>query len=171
MTPFYVAPGNRLALAALPVVVVITGLLILHPIHLGASSNLPKIPNTGAPAAYAAGGTSTVYLSENAASSAAATVSTASLELHIANNGLTLVRGARITSLSGGSIGLLISWSGAELRWSAHTAYGTEILDNTGNKATFGSLHVGDIVTVTGQLDQGGGTPSITAQYIRDQSI
>ena len=164
MTPFYFAP-NRITVAAFSVAVVAVGLLILHPMRINASSTtLPAIPNTGAPAESA----NTVYLSGNPPTQPVVAVTQ---EVHIANNGLTLLRGAHITAVSPDTIEVALSWGGAQFTWNVHTAFGTELMDGTGKKVQMNSFHVGDTVTVTGKLQNSGSIPNVVAQYIRDESI
>ena len=175
MTPFYIAPANRIALTSLSVAVLATGAIVLfHPLSLSALGfGGASAPPSSAPAAYSSSATNTVYLSPQTANSAAVVQpqDVPMAEVNIANSGLTLLRGARVTSVSGGTIQLGISLGAAQLIWSTHTAYGTQIYDSKGTKSTIDAIRIGDIVTVTGQLDESSGQPSVTAQYIRDQSI
>lgn len=176
MTPFYIASQNRIALAVLSVVVITVGAIILfHPLSaLSLGSGGPGPRASSAPAAYTSPASSTVFLSEKSATSAAASIQTTDTpmqEVHIANSGMTLLRGARVASVSGGTIALTLTWGGANFGWSVHTTYSTQIYDGSGAKSTVNSIRVGDIVTVSGQLLQTSNQPSVTAQYIHDQSI
>ncbi len=83
------------------------------------------------------------------------------LELHIANNGMTYIQGARVVSISGVTITLAMAWNNVTLEWAVHTDesyagkrhFGTRFLDHAGKYISISDIHVGDIVTVSGDLD------------------
>jgi hypothetical protein len=112
----------------------------------------------------------TVYLSPAAEAAAQAPIAakTPMLEMHIANNGLTLLRGARVLSVSGSTIRVGIAWSSGLFTWDINTAYNTEFFGPTGQKETLADVQPGDIVTATGNLHAGGGEPAIDAQFVRE---
>lgn len=113
----------------------------------------------------------TVYLSAQAAAEASSTpVSTVApmLEIHIANNGLVLLRGARVISISGSSIRVDMKWGSADFTWVIQTNSNTKFITSTGEKETLAKISVGDIVTVTGMLIGGGTESTIDAEFVRE---
>lgn len=90
------------------------------------------------------------------------------LEVHIANNGLVLLRGARVIALSGNIIRVGMTWGTSDVTWSAATHYNTRFLTSDGQKETLGDIKVGDFVTVTGQLIASGKEPTVDTDYVRE---
>src|SRR3989344_9568304 len=89
-------------------------------------------------------------------------------ELHIANNGLVLLRGARVLDISGDSMRVAIPWSSGMLSWTVNIEGRTQFLTADGEKGARADIQTGDTVTVSGMLDAGGTNPSIVAQYVRE---
>ncbi len=89
-------------------------------------------------------------------------------EVHIANNGLMFVRGATVTSIDHTAIVVSIVWSGATFNWQINTDSNTKFITTTGEKGTLSTIQAGDYIDVTGMLTQGGTTPTIAAQFIRE---
>lgn len=90
------------------------------------------------------------------------------LEVHIANNGLMLLRGARVLSISGSTIHVGMSWGSSDFTWAVETNYNTTFLTSKGEKEALGNVGVGDTVTVTGQLSGSGTEPTIDADVVRE---
>ena len=88
-------------------------------------------------------------------------------EVHIANNGLTLLRGARVLSVSGSTVVVGMTWGASEFTWAVQTNYGTKFFNEQGEKDSLANIHVGDIVTVTGKISQGGVKPFVSADIVR----
>lgn len=88
--------------------------------------------------------------------------------VHIANDGLTYVQGATVTSIGNSTISIAIVWGGASFNWTAVTNSNTKFITASGEKGTFIGIQVGDYIDVTGLLTQGGNTPIIAAQFIRE---
>jgi len=128
--------------------------------------------------ASVAGGVSsdTVYLSasgqaaaEIAAAEASPAKKTPILEVHIANTGLMLLRGARVVSISGTVIRVGMTWDSADFVWMLETNYNTKFTTSKGEKGALKDIEVGDIVTVTGQLTGGDAEPTIDTEFVREQ--
>ncbi|HBD25091.1 MAG TPA: hypothetical protein DEV73_03550 [Candidatus Zambryskibacteria bacterium] len=85
-------------------------------------------------------------------------VSTSIMEVHIANNGMVLLRGAKVESVSGTSIMVSTSWDNTKLQWTINTNgsdygerhFGTNFFDSKGNKIDVKDLHKGNIISVSG---------------------
>jgi len=121
--------------------------------------------HANAPASVPAG---TVYLSLSAHAAATQPANAPMLEMHIANNGLVLLRGARVLSLSGSSMRVGMSWGSGDFIWNVSTAYNTEFFNTAGSKETLADIGVGDIVTITGTLSAGGAGPGVAANIVRE---
>lgn len=91
------------------------------------------------------------------------------LELNIADNGLVFMRNAKVVSISDDKkIHVVIGWSDINFSWAVETNVLTKFLDAKGQKADSTTIHVGDTVTVTGEISGSSGSePLITAEFIR----
>lgn len=108
-----------------------------------------------------------VYLGAPAAGTLTEPKKAPFLEMHIANNGLALLRGATVLSISGGTLRVGMTWGSADFAWKITTDSGTKFLTTNG-KETIDDIAVGDIVTVTGILKSSGTEPVIEADYVRE---
>ncbi|MCR4281385.1 MAG: hypothetical protein NUV88_03585 [Candidatus Kaiserbacteria bacterium] len=90
------------------------------------------------------------------------------LEVHIANNGLVLLRGARVISVSGSTIHVEMSWSSSNMAWAVATTYNTKFLTSKGEKAEIGDIAEGDIIRVTGKLVASGIEPIVDTDIVRE---
>lgn len=90
------------------------------------------------------------------------------LEIHVANNGLVLLRGARVSSVEGDIIRAHTAWDSAEFVWQVQTnKLSTTFLTSDGKKETLTDVRAGDVITVTGQLIRGLAEPMIEARFVR----
>jgi len=109
------------------------------------------------------------------ANAAAASSRLRPLEMHIANNGLVLLRSAKVMSVSGTTLVANTAWGSADFKWTVRTNartfesrdFGTRILDRDGRKTSLGSVQPGMLVTITGILDSTAGEPTIDADTVR----
>lgn len=106
----------------------------------------------------------TVYLSGATAST---TPKAFTREVHIANNGLTLLRGAHVISISGNVIRVGMTWNSLDFTWQIQTSYSTKFVNSEGEKMSANDIRIGDIVTVTGNLAQNGREPIVNADIVR----
>jgi len=90
------------------------------------------------------------------------------LGINIANNGLVLLRGARVSAISGEIIYVEMKWNVARLTWTIRSNLNTKFLTSTGEKQSLADIRVGDIVNVTGELSDDGTGPVINAQFVRE---
>lgn len=88
-------------------------------------------------------------------------------ELHVANNGAVHLRGARITAISASSIKVSSGWGAMDFSWEVVTGIGTHYINAKGEAIKRSSLKVGNIVAVTGVLDESALSASVRGQYIR----
>src|ERR1700721_1056186 len=75
-------------------------------------------------------------------------------EMHIANNGLVLLRGAQVTSVSGDTIQVEMIWNSVQFTWTVQTDSNTQFFAPTGERETSSSVQTGSVITVTGMLEQ-----------------
>ena len=108
------------------------------------------------------------YLAPQTAPAAASTQAAPMREVHIANNGLVLLRGARVVSVSGSEIRAHIAWGASDFIWTVHTEYNTKFLTSDGKKETLEDIAIGDTITATGMLVAGGGGPVMNAEFVRE---
>lgn len=97
------------------------------------------------------------------------------LEIHIANNGMVYLQGARIESVSGTSIVVSTSWNAIKMLWTIRTDetyygprhFGTNFLDQKGNRLAVGDLRVGDVLKVNGIFEAGQREFVVQADMVR----
>lgn len=97
------------------------------------------------------------------------------LEMHIAANGLVLLRSAKVVSLGGSTLTVSTAWGESDFIWTVRTdaysyesrTFGTRFLHRDGTKASLNEFHIGDSVTVTGMLDPEASEPVINADSVR----
>ena len=136
---------------------IISGVVHGAPNTAAVAAQQPSVPNTG-----------------GIGVSLPATSNTPALpmrEVHIANNGAVYLRGARITRIEASSISVRAGWGSMEFDWDVTTNVGTHFINAKGETIRIGVLKVGDIVAVTGVLDQSADSASMRAQYIRISAL
>ncbi len=109
----------------------------------------------------------TVYLA-GAGAGAAETIEAPAVEIHIANNGLVLLRGARVTSVSGNTIYVATKSGSVDFVWIVQTGSATKLLTSKGEKQTLADIQPGDYVKVTGTLLESGARSRIDADFVRE---
>jgi hypothetical protein len=88
-------------------------------------------------------------------------------EVHIANDGLVLLRGATITAIAGNALHVSLVWNETRFDWLVTIRTGTKLFTTTGEPGALATLQVGQVIDVTGVLTQGDSVPHIEAQYVR----
>ncbi len=88
-------------------------------------------------------------------------------EVHIANSGATLLRGARISVITPAEIRVTLGWGTTAFQWSVPMNPNTQFVNSSGEKMERGDLRIGDTVTITGTLVPASIVPTVNAQYIR----
>lgn len=106
--------------------------------------------------------------SDSPATGATSSANAPMLEMHIANNGLVLLRGAQVLSIEGKRIRIGQNWGGQRFMWTVQTEKYTKIFSQKGEKAELSDITAGDIIKVTGKLIGGGSEPIINADFIRE---
>ena len=88
-------------------------------------------------------------------------------EVHIANTGSVLMRGATVRSVSDTALFVSVIWGASEYAWRLETDGHTRFLDQKGEKVNIHHFQVGDIVTATGVLVAGGAEGAIETEYVQ----
>lgn len=161
MMPLYMPSNRIIAFAAVSAVSVLLSGLFLYQVH---AQPLTAQSGGGVPAG-------TADLSAQAAGTGSSPVATGSapmVEMHIANNGLVLLRGARVVSISGGTVHVEMAFGGADFTWALSTNSNTQFFSSQGGKEAFTDVREGDIVTATGMLAGGGTEPVVDTQFVRE---
>ncbi|MGC9602204.1 MAG: hypothetical protein ABSE76_00455 [Minisyncoccia bacterium] len=97
-------------------------------------------------------------------------------EMHIANNGLTLLRSARVVAVNGTTITVSAAWGSTDFRWIVLTDassyethnFGTRFLNRDGQEISPQNVLIGDYVTITGMLDTVAQEPTLNADSVRN---
>ena len=94
------------------------------------------------------------------------------LEIHVTDHGKVLVRGAKVTSISGNTINASATWGSAVFNWAVVTDSSTELIRRFGGKAAISEISVGDFISFRGILDTSVANPiTVKASAVKDWSI
>lgn len=88
------------------------------------------------------------------------------VEVAITHNGDVLVRGAKVTAVSGNTISATTLWGATTLSWSVVTDTGTMFSNRSGN-TTIADIAVGDTVSFAGKWNAGTSL-SVHARAVKD---
>ena len=88
-------------------------------------------------------------------------------EVHVANNGLILLRGARVISIRDKNMTVAIMWDNFNFNWEIKTHLSTGFTDGQGKKITINNIEIGDYVTVIGNIIKGGEISVVNASFVR----
>lgn len=97
------------------------------------------------------------------------------LEMHIANNGLVLLRSARVVATNGATLTVSTTWGSTDFTWTVRTDsskyetrnFGTRFYNYDGKATSVNGIRVGDLITVTGMLDPEAKDPTLEADSVR----
>lgn len=94
------------------------------------------------------------------------------VKVGIEENGQTLVRGAKVTAVSGNMISATTAWGAMNLNWNINVVSNTSFVRKSGSAGTAADVKTGDIVsfsgTVTGGVSNG---INVDAKTIKDWSM
>ncbi len=90
------------------------------------------------------------------------------VEVNIGSNGSALVRGAKVTSVSGSTIGADTSYGSSILNWLVKTDSTTKFTANKGSTTGLAHIAVGDLVSFQGSLDQAVSGLTVNAKAVKD---
>ncbi|MDO8522866.1 MAG: DUF5666 domain-containing protein [bacterium] len=94
------------------------------------------------------------------------------LEIHVTDSGRVLVRGAKVTSISGSTINATATWGSAVFNWGVVTDSSTEWVRRSGGNSSISEVSVGDFISFQGALDTTVASPiTVKAKVVKDWSI
>lgn len=91
-----------------------------------------------------------------------------SVEVVLGTNGSALVRGAKVTSVSGSTINAATNYGSAKLDWTVKTDGNTEFTAHKGSANGLSQIAVGDIVSFRGSIDQAQSGLTVNAKVVKD---
>ncbi len=111
----------------------------------------------------------TVYLSPDAKKDAPVVSKNSPIQgVNIANSGFTMLSGARVIAVAGTQIRVHVEWGAVDFTWEVATDAGTKFFTSKGEKATLADIRTGDVITVSGDLVETNGEPTISATFVRE---
>ncbi|MES2023158.1 MAG: hypothetical protein V4439_00555 [Patescibacteria group bacterium] len=94
------------------------------------------------------------------------------LEVHIYDNGKVLVRGAKVTGVSGTVVSAYTTWGSVTLNWAVNAGTGSKVIRKYGGVSSVSEVSVGDFISFHGDLVTTAGTPlTVNADTMKDWSI
>lgn len=91
------------------------------------------------------------------------------LEVHITDTGKVLVRGAKVTAVSGNTISAETLWGSAVMTWSVLTDGSTEFIRRAGGKGSVSDIAVGDLISFQGTLQTSVASPlTVQAKIVKN---
>ena len=92
--------------------------------------------------------------------------------ISIASSGQTIVRGARVTSVSGNVVTARTTWGSSTLSWSIRTSGSTKFYPADAiSSDTLRAIQLGDIVSFSGERGMTGAGASARAASLKDDSL
>jgi hypothetical protein len=93
------------------------------------------------------------------------------LEVHINDNGKTLVRGAKVTAVSGGTITAATGWGAATITWTITVGGNTQFVPRGKGVFSVTDIALGDLISFNGMLMTTGPSLTVAADVLKDWSI
>lgn len=91
-------------------------------------------------------------------------------EMQVGSNGKVIVRGAKVTALSGSAISAQLAFGSFTTNWTVKTDANTEFIHRFGGKASLADVKVGDTLSFSGTLDTGAAAATVNAKVVKDWS-
>ena len=110
------------------------------------------------------------YAHENGEATSKPMAAGTGVEVNIGSNGNVLVRGAKVTSVSGATVNANTSLGSSVLNWIVKTDSETDFTAHKGGSNGIASIAVGDIVSFRGALDQSASGLTVQAKQVKDWS-
>lgn len=93
------------------------------------------------------------------------------LEVHFFDNGKVLVRGAKVTAVSGDSVRAFTSWGSVNLDWNVNVMSNSQLFRKTGGNSSIAEISVGDFISFQGTLVTTNASPiKVNASVIKNWS-
>ncbi len=91
--------------------------------------------------------------------------------VQIGGNGSALVRGAKVTNISDGTLTAQTAWGDSVLTWTVATGSDTDYVRVDGEDADRTDIGLNDAISFSGSLDQSTGALRVSAEVVRDWSL
>lgn len=92
------------------------------------------------------------------------------LEIHIFDNGKVLVRGAKVTAVSGNTVSATTAWSSTSIAWTVATDGSTEFVRRSSGQSGVSEITVGDYISFNGDLVATGSGFTVNASVLKNWS-
>jgi hypothetical protein len=92
-------------------------------------------------------------------------------QISVAQNGVTMVKGATITKIQGNEITAVTTWGKTKMQWRVIVTGSTRMTPSTESKKMLASLRVGHTIGFSGSLDMRSGAPTIFAGALKNESM
>ena len=92
------------------------------------------------------------------------------VEVAITNDGHVLVRGAKVTAISGSTITAQTVWGATTMNWTVN-AGSAQFVNVNGSDSTLGSISIGDSVSFAGSWNPSGAALNVNASVVKDRSV
>ena len=93
------------------------------------------------------------------------------LEVHIYNNGTALVRGAKVSGVSGNAISATTTFGSYSINWTVGTSSSTNIIKRYGGATVISNIQNGDFISFSGVLNTVASQATVDATSVRDWSL
>lgn len=93
------------------------------------------------------------------------------LEVHIYDNGKVLVRGAKVTAVSGATVTATTAWGSTSLSWTVNTDSSTEFVRNFGGKSGVSEISAGNYISFNGDLVITASGLTVNAKTLKNWSV
>ncbi len=98
-------------------------------------------------------------------------VNGSTLEVHIGDNGKVLVRGAKVTAISGNTISAFTSWGSVNLNWTVNVMSNSQMVRKFGGNSNLSEIAIGDYLSFQGTLVTTSSSPFVVnASFIKNWS-
>lgn len=162
-TPDSHTTSKRLIVA----VAVSMGILLFSIAYYVYSTKIQPARSAFASTATAAGA---IQVAPSAKMNSTSNVYTPILEVHIAHNGLSLIRGARVTQVLNNAVIAMSDWGDFHSEWNVYVNSDTKFFNRDGTPGSTTAINVGDYISITGDLRGTVSKPQIIAQFIHKEN-
>ena len=101
----------------------------------------------------------------------AARAAGSTLEIHVSDNGKVLVRGAKVTAISGQVLTATTAWGSASVTWTVNTDSSTHIIRRFGDRSNLSEISIGDYVSFQGMVVTIASAFTVHADILKDWSV
>ncbi|MDO8482637.1 MAG: hypothetical protein Q7S86_02350, partial [bacterium] len=93
------------------------------------------------------------------------------LEIHISDDGMALVRGAKVTAIAGNVISASTVWGSTSLLWTIQSDSATNVIRRSGGQSNLSEISIGDFVSFQGKLVTTSGNLTVNAKILKNWSV